>query len=234
MSSSPNKNYEIEIKSLLGKQAAADELLARFEQLYPQAELVEESKQLNHYFSGSELVTLTQSLQPHLSESQYAQLKELSERAQSVSVRTRQLNDTILFIVKASIDDTTSENGISRQEFEVPTPDLSLKQLDELILDAGFSYQAKWSRQRRAFRVTHQEVPVVLSIDKNAGYGFLAEFETTVTDPAAADGAQSALRSLMKQLNAVELSQDRLERMFAHYNRHWQEYYGTDRTFVIE
>jgi hypothetical protein len=38
----------------------------------------------------------------------------------------------------------------------------------------------------------------------------------------------------MAELGVEELLQDRLERMFAHYNEHWQEYYGTDRTFIIQ
>jgi len=30
------------------------------------------------------------------------------------------------------------------------------------------------------------------------------------------------------------LPNDRLERMFAYYNEHWQEYYDTDKTFVVK
>jgi hypothetical protein len=38
----------------------------------------------------------------------------------------------------------------------------------------------------------------------------------------------------MKQVGVVELGQARLERMFAHYNTHWPEYYGTENIFTIE
>jgi hypothetical protein len=38
----------------------------------------------------------------------------------------------------------------------------------------------------------------------------------------------------MAKLGVEELPQDRLERMFAHYNAHWPEYYGTEKVFVIE
>jgi hypothetical protein len=38
----------------------------------------------------------------------------------------------------------------------------------------------------------------------------------------------------MKELGVKELDQKRLERMFAFYNTHWPEYYGTDKIFTIE
>jgi len=38
----------------------------------------------------------------------------------------------------------------------------------------------------------------------------------------------------MQELGVEELSQDRLERMFSHYNSNWPDYYGTERTFIIE
>ena len=42
------------------------------------------------------------------------------------------------------------------------------------------------------------------------------------------------LEQFMGKLGLSELSQERLERMFAHYNAHWPEYYGTDKIFTIE
>jgi hypothetical protein len=38
----------------------------------------------------------------------------------------------------------------------------------------------------------------------------------------------------MQELGVDELAQDRLARMFAHYNQNWPDYYGTDKTFTIE
>ena len=73
-----------------------------------------------------------------------------------------------------------------------------------------------------------------ITIDKNAGYGYLAEFERLVDDRKQVEEAKKDLLNLMDELGVEELSQDRLERMFAHYNRHWAEYYGTDKMFVIE
>jgi adenylate cyclase class IV len=75
---------------------------------------------------------------------------------------------------------------------------------------------------------------VAVCLDKNAGYGYLAEFEKVITDSARAEETKQELVSLMKTLGAIELPQDRLERMFAYYNEHWPEYYGTEKIFVIQ
>ncbi len=74
----------------------------------------------------------------------------------------------------------------------------------------------------------------MVCIDRNAGYGYLAEFERVLDDAARAAAVEAELRELMAALGCEELAQDRLERMFAYYNANWSEYYGTDRTFVIE
>jgi adenylate cyclase class IV len=71
-------------------------------------------------------------------------------------------------------------------------------------------------------------------LDKNAGYGYVAEFEKVTDDALKVDTLKAELRSLMSELGVTELPQDRLERMFAHYNQHWAEYYGTNNVFTIE
>ena len=73
-----------------------------------------------------------------------------------------------------------------------------------------------------------------VTLDKNAGYGWLAEFERVVEDETMVDSAGKEVRALMRELAVDELPQDRLERMFAHYNARWPEYYGTEKIFIIE
>jgi hypothetical protein len=75
---------------------------------------------------------------------------------------------------------------------------------------------------------------VNVTLDKNAGYGWLAEFELVVDDAAKVAEADHTVRNLMQTLGVEILPQDRLERMFAYYNAHWPEYYGTDKIFVVE
>ncbi|MDP2648635.1 MAG: CYTH domain-containing protein [bacterium] len=135
----------------------------------------------------------------------------------------------MLLIAKAAVGDDSSENGVARMEFEEEVS-LSLQELDDLVMSAGFKYQAKWSRAREEYVCRGTNV----TLDKNAGYGWLAEFERIVGDPAAVDEAEREIRALMDELGVEELPQDRLERMFSHYNEHWQDYYGTEKIFVVE
>ena len=73
-----------------------------------------------------------------------------------------------------------------------------------------------------------------MCIDKNAGYGYVAEFEKIISDPTLADQTKNDIRNELTKLWIEELPQERLERMFAFYNQHRPEYYGTEKTFIIE
>ncbi len=223
--------FEIEIKSLLGSKERADELRTRLFTLFPDLKTLSPHKQKNHYFTSSgELSKVEKAIAPFLSAEKQQELSRiiLSARGE-VSIRTRDADGKVLFILKASIGSDTSSNGVSRIEFEEPVP-LSLAELDQKLLGAGLTYQAKWSREREEY----VEGQTHITIDKNAGYGYLAEFERIVEDGKDAGKAKEELQSFMEQVGCEELLQDRLERMFAHYNKHWQEYYGTERVFVIE
>lgn len=221
--------YEIEIKSLLGDKKVADNLIKKMCEIDPESSCFARSKQLNHYFVGGDINTLASDMSEFFNEEKNERLSDIANSATEFSVRTRQKDDQVLFIVKASIDDTTSENGISRIEFEEEVP-LSLEELDQKVINAGFSYQAKWSREREEYSFKGSTV----CLDKNAGYGYLAEFEKVVDDESIIDKTRYELRSLMAEVGVEELPQERLARMFDHYNNNWSEYYGTDRIFNIE
>jgi len=223
------QSYEVEIKSLLGDAARAQEVRIELNQLDPTTVLKSQNRQLNHYFKDGTLAKLAGELSPHLSGEAAARLNDLVARAKEFSMRTRDKDGTVFIVVKVSVDDTTSENGIARMEFEETMP-LPIEQLDELVLSAGFSYQAKWSREREEYVCRGINV----TLDKNAGYGWLAEFELVVDSADKVAKAEHDIRNLMQILFVPELKQDRLARMFAFYNKHWQEYYGTDRVFSIE
>ncbi|MFH1769066.1 MAG: CYTH domain-containing protein [Parcubacteria group bacterium] len=222
--------YEVEIKSLLGSQAKCDELKANIARIDPNAQIIERSSQLNHYFINGNLKKLKKHLIKYATDQQLERLDEIIKGGGSTSVRTRKRNNTVSLVIKASIDDTTSANGIRRIELEVNILDLTLDELDKTLLDAGFTYQAKWSREREEYKVKDCNI----CIDKNAGYGYLAEFEKMVENENETESATGELRKLMTELKAIELEQDRLERMFAHYNDNWEDYYGTDKIFIIE
>ena len=134
----------------------------------------------------------------------------------------------MLVVAKVSVGSDSSFNGVARLEFEEKV-NLSLEELDNLLLAHGFRYQAKWSREREEYLCKG----VAVTLDKNAGYGWLAEFEKMVKDEDTLEAARKEVRALMEQCGVVELQQDRLERMFAFYNAHWGEYYGTEKVFTI-
>lgn len=226
--------YEVEIKSLLGDAERAENVRRAMKTVDAACELLSKNKQLNHYFEIDNffkhpLQSLISVMREHLSPESMAKLEDIVSRASKFSLRSRDKDGEVLLVVKAAVDDTTSENGIARIEFEERFPQ-SLDYLDELIVTNGFRYQAKWSREREEYVCRGTNV----TLDKNAGYGWLAEFERIIDSQSLVEKAREEIRELMKELRVEELKQDRLERMFAYYNAHWPEYYGTDKIFVVE
>lgn len=222
-------HYEIEVKSLLGSKDNANDLKEKMFERDSNCKLLSTNKQLNHYFSGNNVEGLYKKTKGFFNDEELQKFKKIVEKGENFSVRTRQRDDEVLLVVKASVDEGSSENTVSRLEFEEPVS-ASLNDLDQLVLDSGFEYQAKWSREREEY--TYQGANVC--IDRNAGYGYLAEFEKVVDDETHISQTRTEIDGLMAELGVVELAQERLERMFAFYNEHWPEYYGTDKTFNID
>ncbi len=235
------QSYEVEVKALLGGSERAEELRKAMRKLDPTCQLLAVNRQLNHYFepsaehggAKSPLEQLYDATRPLVEKAAAARLADLAARATDHSVRTRlkEADDAkaVYLIVKASVGDDSSQNGVARIEFDERI-ELPLKDLDELVMSCGFAYQAKWSRQREEYVC----LGINVTLDKNAGYGWLAEFERIVENADQVANAEHDVRALMERLKVQELPQDRLERMFAHYNAHWQDYYGTDTVFTIE
>lgn len=222
-------HYEIEIKSLLGSTEARDKLLKKMEELDPALSEAGRSSQLNHYFEGGDVEKLKAVISSHLSPDQVERLEKIVTLGMDFSVRTRQKNQEVLLVVKASIDGGTSSNTVSRLEFEEPVA-MTLVELDELVLNAGFTYQAKWSRDRLEYNYKD----ITVCIDRNAGYGYLAEFEGVTSNETETVSLRNTLESIMTELGVDELPQDRLARMFDFYNQNWVEYYGTEKVFTVE
>lgn len=222
-------SYEVEMKSLLGSPENAGKLRDLIHKKDPQAMLLSHHKQLNHYFEGGNMNRLVELLSTKFGLEQREKLQDIVLRGKDFSIRTRLADEQVLFVIKASLDKGSSHNTVSRLEFETEIAGMTMEELDQLILSAGFSYQAKWSREREAY--TCNDITVCL--DKNAGYGYLAEFEKVVDSEEKLEATLLELRAFMAELGFEELPQARLERMFAHYNANWPEYYGTDKIFVI-
>ncbi|MBC7836717.1 CYTH domain-containing protein [Acetobacteraceae bacterium] len=223
------QTYEVEIKTLLGSEEKADALRKKMEELDPAIKLISRNKQLNHYFTGGTMDALVKKVEGHISWDALKKLSDLIIRVTEISVRTRNKDGVVYLVVKASVGDDTSANGVTRIEFEEQV-NLTLEQIDRVVLSAGFRYQAKWSREREEYAFKGANV----SLDKNAGYGWLAEFEKIVSSSQELDSAREEMAKLMQECEVAELPQERLERMFKFYNAHWDEYYGTNKIFTVE
>ena len=223
------QSYEVEIKSLLGGPERAESLRQAMKNIDSSCKLVSSNSQLNHYFQAGSLPKLITVVAPKLPEAASARLSDLAAKASDTSVRTRDKDGAVYLVVKATIGDDTSANGVARMEFEEKVL-MTLAELDALVISASFEYQAKWSRIREEYVCLGTNV----TLDKNAGYGWLAEFERIVDGPLQVDDARREVRTLMEKLEVEELPQGRLERMFSHYNAHWPEYYGTEKIFIVE
>ncbi len=225
-----SQDYEIEIKTLLGTEEMAQKLREGLALIDPGSTRLSTYTQLNHYFKDGDPKKLAKHLAARLSADDTERMQRISNEGENVSVRTREMNGEAFIVMKASIGDDSSANGVMRMELEAIVSNFSLDELDAEVLASGYSYQAKWSRTREEYKVND----VAVSLDKNAGYGYLAEFEKVITDVSEAENVRKELDSLMTALGVVELHQARLERMFAYYNEHWQEYYGTENIFTLE
>jgi adenylate cyclase class IV len=221
-----SNQYEIEIKSLLGSTEKATQLKEKIKE--KGGVFHKGHKQLNHYFVTNDAGSLKVKLGAYINPRDQASFNNILAEGDNFSVRTRDADGKVLLVIKASIGDDTSANGVSRMEFESEMK-MTLDELDQLLLDAGLEYQAKWSREREEYKLGD----VNICIDKNAGYGYLAEFEKIVVDRLLVDIVKNELLGMMKDFEVEELPQDRLGRMFAYYNNHWRDYYGTDNIFNI-
>ena len=128
-------SFEVEVKSLLGSEESAQTLRERMKVVDPAMRLTSRNTQLNHYFTGGSLAAVAKALAGKLSPGALAKLNDIAARGKEFSVRTRDKDGEVFLVVKASVGDDTSSNGVARMEFEEKIP-LSLDELDQQLLDA--------------------------------------------------------------------------------------------------
>ncbi|MBI2616903.1 hypothetical protein HYW55_02100 [Candidatus Gottesmanbacteria bacterium] len=225
----PKKQFEIEVKVLLGSKNAVDTCLAKLRKRDPHFLIHKRSSQLNHYFLSGNVEKLLTALSPFLKRNTKKELSEILKGVTNYSLRTRWEDGKTTLVAKASTHGKDSVHDLKRREFETILP-LSIEELDKLLLSSGFSYQSKWSRVRN----TYSYKDLTVCIDKNAGYGYLAEFEKVIYNEKDVEKAKKAILAELTDLDLEELPNDRLNRMFSYYNAHWQEYYQTEVTFIVE
>jgi adenylate cyclase class IV len=221
---------EVEIKTQVSDRNALEDAIHK-----RGGQFITSDRQLNHYYTFDQDAThVLHEIRKALAIDR-TDFEKLIRNGKKFSVRTRceyeqlpRTGKTTLYI-KYSIDDTTSENGIRRQEFAWRY-DGSIEELDDLITRAGMRVQAKWSRTRRTWKLNS----ITIVVDFNAGYGWLAEFEKEVGDEKKAIAAEKELREVVDSFGLKPIDQEKLARMFAYYNKHWEEYYLTEKTFTVE
>jgi adenylate cyclase class IV len=158
-------SYEVEIKVLLGTAEQKDIFMDKVRADFPSLSHSYSESQLNHYFEGGNLSHLFGTFREYISEKDATSLHNLVTDAKSYSVRTRGTPTQTIIVVKATVNDESSSNGTARIEWEVDLAPMTLDQMDTLVLAAGFTYQAKWSRAREGYQLNEN---TVLCLDKNA------------------------------------------------------------------
>lgn len=221
--------YEIEMKSLLRSEEHSKELLDRLKLHDPKIKLADRQVQRNHYFINGDLSKLAAKLKKYLSSDQAEQIKAIDKKAKAVNVRTRDKNGKVLLIVKGALDDHSAAHSVRRMEFEAEVQNKQ-DELDQLIIDSGWELEAKWYAERDYYKSGDISAEMIFS----PGYGYMVEFEKVVTDENMIETAREELKNLMNELDAPEVDNALIERMFAFYNAHWPEYYGTRKTFTVE
>ncbi|MDP9211907.1 MAG: CYTH domain-containing protein [bacterium] len=227
---SETKQFEVEVKTLLGSAEDAERFVAKLRQHDENLAQTSQASQLNHYFDDAgDPAKLITAVRQYLTEEDAASLSELVGAAPTFSLRTRQQDGTVRLVVKAAKGAEDDQHAIARREGDYQTSAPDIDTLDEAIRQAGYGFLSKWSRDRTEYRYKDYTV----CIDRNAGYGFLAEIEQLVGSEEAAATARQAILGELETLGVEELSQERLGRMFAFYNEHWPEYYRTEKTFTV-
>lgn len=224
--------FEVEVKVLLGTEEKADDLISALKKREKKVRLTGQSSQLNHYFDDQgDFPSLLLAFQTYLKPDQLQSLQDTLSVSKKHSLRTRDADGFVSLVVKADREKVAdSMHGNMRYEWEAIIPEMTIERLDKHILACGFSYLSKWSRQRKEYRYKD----ITVCIDKNAGYGYLAEFEKVVHSEEDAESAKASIKKELQDLGLEELSSERLGRMFVHYNAHWKDYYRTDKTFIID
>lgn len=156
--------YEVEIKVLLGSANEKDRLLQNLKSSGNNLQLIGQNSQLNHYFIGGDIIKLEELISHQIPEDKKVSFQHIEQDGKNLSVRTRYVDGKTILVIKASIDDTTSSNGTARIEWELDFLNTHIDSIDQILLDAGFEYQAKWSRERDEY--TYGDA--IICIDKNA------------------------------------------------------------------
>lgn len=225
---SQKQTHEVEVKVLLIHKDKAKELLDELKKRDSKIKLISKKNQLNHYFRVGDFGKLRKALSPYLNKSQKEELNSLLGKEGNYSIRTRDQDGTVIFVVKLGSKD--SDHDIDRLEFEAIIKNTTIDNLDKMLLGADFKYLSKWSVSREEYKYKGMTVEICFS----PGYGHFAEFEKVVRGRKEASKVKEEILNEIRELGLREISPKRISRMFEYYNKHWRKYYQTENVFIIK
>jgi adenylate cyclase class IV len=202
--------------------------------------LVSTETQLNHYFSGSlspaQLTSLSEYDIDWTNEKHENLLNFIQNFSQAKqSIRTRYSSfytypHSSTFVLKATKNDTSSENGTARVELEFEIGRVLDKLDNYLISSLKLEYLSKWSRKRVTYKWLPEDITVC--VDVNAGYGTILEVELMTEEKEDYSADLDTLRYLLQIIEAKEIPTSHMDEMFQVYNKDWEKFYGTSLTFA--
>jgi adenylate cyclase class IV len=225
------KQYEIELKVLLGSTADREKFMTNARAKFPDMKQTLDESQLNHYFTGEVSTKIADAFEGKISPERLTELRSLIEKGSDFSIRSRFIApDRTILVFKVAMGHGSAVHGGIREEWEETLPGMSIEELDTIMLGCGLKYLSKWSRKRQTYETG---TGISLCIEQNAGYGHVVEIERVVHTERDGILARDELRRLARELGFEEVNPERLNRMFAYYNQHWPKYYGTEEIFTV-
>lgn len=119
-------------------------------------------------------------------------------------------------------------HNVNRDEIEVKTARANFNNLDKILTSLGYKYDTKWYRKRSQYKLGNLNI----TIDFNAGYGWVTEIER-ITKKGGEKKAEEEILKFAKKIGIKPASQKLFDKMYKFYKKNWRHYYKTKTTFDI-
>lgn len=116
-----------------------------------------------------------------------------------------------------------------REEIEVKVDRKDFLQLDKIFKALGYKYDTKWYRKRKEYKYKNFSI----TIDYNAGYGWVTEIERTVR-AGGEEKAKKEILDIAKEIGIKPASKALFDKMYKYYKKNWPHYIKTKSTFDID
>lgn len=144
------------------------------------------------------------------------------------SLRTRMTKsdiDSANLVIKAANENVI--NGTDRREINFNLDPNEFDSVDE-FLSINYGVDSKWDRVRRTYLSSN----LIMSLDRNSGYGLIGELE--ILDLDIPDMTYLSVEDLIELISGTEyelLSVDRVNEWYKVYCTMWDRFYKTGKTF---